>query len=224
MVIFRAIPSLVLLLLSSFVLAVFSAREGRILRRRFTRLLGLIFPLVIFSVWDIRVFRSSVFIPAIILGLLEFARSRPSGKRAWLEWLISPIAKNGEETHVSGLSAYFWGASLASLAPGGIGPAVMAMATVSDAWGAMAGSIWGRERTPLGKSLPGTFACLVSAFWMGLVFSALFPSLRLSLVRIAVTALAIAVAERYTPGKYDNLTSPAAGAVAMIFTRPPILP
>ncbi|GAB6280757.1 MAG: hypothetical protein STSR0007_08570 [Thermovirga sp.] len=219
-----AVPSLVLLLLSSLVLAIFSARDVRILRRRFTRFLGLVFPLVIFPVWDIRVFRSSVFIPAIILGLLEFARFLPSGKKTLLERLISSIAKEGEEKHVSGLATYFWGASFASLAPDGIGPAVMAMATLADAWGAMAGSLWGRKRTPLGKSLPGTLACFISAFWMGLTFSTLSQSSRVSIVRIAVTSLIIAAAERYTPGRYDNMTSHAAGAVAMFFTRPPVLP
>lgn len=221
---FSAFASLILLLLSSSVMAVFSAREGRLLRRRVVRFLGLIFPLVIFPASNLLIFRSSVFIPAIMLGSLEFARLLPIGKRMWLEKLISPIAKEGEEGHVSGLAAYFWGALLASLAPGGIGPAVMAMVTVSDAWAAMAGSLWGRKRTPLGKSLPGTLACLASALWMGLTFSALCPSTGLSPLRTAVAAAAVSAAERFTPGRYDNLTSHAVGALAMIFTRPPILP
>ncbi len=200
-------------------MAVFSARDGRILRRRAVRFLGLIFPLVIFPAGDIWAFRSSVFIPAIILGLLEIARLGPSRKRGGLERLISPIAKEGEETHVSGLSAYFWGASLASLAPGGIGPAVMAMATISDAWGAMAGSFPGGKRTSFGKSIHGTAACLISALWMGLTFSALFPSPGVSTVQLTLASVAIAAAERYTPGKFDNLTSPVAGAITMLLTQ-----
>lgn len=219
-----AVISMTVLVGTSIILAFFSAGETRLFRRRLVRLMGLVFPLVVFPVWGAGIFRVCLFIPCIALGLLELSRFWGPDGKPWIQRLISPIAKEGEEKHISGLAAFFWGSSLASLAPGSIGPAVMAMATISDSWGAMAGSFPGGKRTAFGKSIHGTAACFISALWMGLVFSSLFPSPGVSTVQLILTSVAIAAAERYTPGKFDNLTSPVAGAITMLITQLLIAP
>jgi len=204
----------VLLLCLSAVLVLLTAPDTRYLRRRVLRFSGLVFPLAVYPLFGIRVYRISLLIPAAVLLALEAAGKKKPEKNL-LGTLISPIAKKGEREHISGISAWFTGVFIASLAPGGIGPAASAMGTAADPWASMAGTLIGGPKTKLGKTFSGSVACLLSAFWAGAVFSLLFPDSGVTLIHVSAGAFAIAAAEHYTPGAYDNITVFIAGAAAM---------
>ncbi len=215
---YRAVFFLLLLILASTMMFFLLVPGQRQLRRKLLRLVGLVFPLAVFPLWGINVYRVCLLIPSSLLLLLEIARLRSSGERSRLDRLVAPIAKKGEEGHIFGISTYFWGAMVASFAPEGIGPAVMAMATISDSWAAVAGFAWGGRRTTLGKTWVGSAACLLSALWMGSSFAGVFPWSSVSFPLVAVASPAIAAAERFTPGEYDNLAINITGAAAMVLT------
>jgi len=204
----------ILLLCLSTVLALLPAPDARHLRRRVLRFSGLVFPLAVYPLFGICVYRISLLIPAAVLLALE-AAGKKKPEKSLLGALISPIAKEGEREHISGISAWFAGLFIASLAPGGIGPAAAAMGTVADPWASMAGALMGGRKTKRGKTFSGSVACLLSAFWAGAAFSMLLPGSGFMLTHVSAGALSIAAAEHYTPGAYDNITVFIAGAAAM---------
>jgi len=200
----------------------FLVRGARPLTRKTLRLAGLALPLAVFPLWGLGAYRALNFTAAGALALLEAARLRGGGGSSLLGRLASPIAKEGEEGGFSGLSTYFWGAALASLAPVGIGPAVTVMANLGDPWASMAGSAWGGRRSRLGKTRAGMAACLAASLSAGLSFAAAFPGAGVTFFQAALAAAAMTAAEKYSPGEYDNLLVQAAGAVTMVLSaRPP---
>jgi len=204
----------ILLLCLSTVLALLPAPDARHLRRRVLRFSGLVFPLAVYPLFGICVYRFFILIPSAVLLALE-AAGKKKPEKSLLGALISPIAKEGEREHISGISAWFAGLFIASLAPGGIGPAAAAMGTVADPWASMAGALMGGRKTKRGKTFSGSVACLLSAFWSGVAFTLIFPDLGITLIHVSAGAPAIAAAEVYTSGTYDNITVFIAGAVAM---------
>lgn len=208
---------MLLVIAMSAAAALFMVRGSRPLARKALRLAGLVIPLAVFPLWGAGAYRICNLAPAAILALLEAARLSGSGEDSLLGRMVSPIAKEGEGKGFSGLSTYFWGAALASLAPGGIGPAVTVMANLGDPWASMAGSAWGGKRSPLGKTWTGSAACLVVTSWAGLSFAMLFPGSGVTFFRAVLASMVMTAVERYSPGEYDNLSVQAAGAAAMIF-------
>jgi len=204
----------VLLLCMSTVLVLLTASDARSLRRRILRFSGLVFPMVVHPLFGIRVYRISLLIPLVVLLGLE-ASGKKKPEKNLLGTLISPIAKEGEREHLSGISAWFTGVFIASLAPGGIGPAAAAMGTEADPWASMAGTLMGGRKTKPGKTFSGSVACLLSAFWSGVAFTLIFPDSGITLIHVSAGAPAIAAAEVYTSGTYDNITVFIAGAAAM---------
>lgn len=212
----NAILLMLLLILASIVMVLLLAAGPRQLRRKLLRILGLVFPLAVFPLWGIAVYRLCLLIPSALFLLLEIARLKKPGGISRFDRFISLIAKEGEEWHVSGISTYFWGALLASMAPGGIGPAVMAMSTLSDLWASVAGSARGGKRSALGKTWFGSAACLLAALWAGISFAGVFPWSGVSFLHVVVASPVIAAVERITPGEYDNLAIHASGAAVMV--------
>ncbi|MDD2452390.1 MAG: hypothetical protein PHS90_00635, partial [Synergistaceae bacterium] len=204
----------VLLLCMSTVLVLLTASDARSLRRRILRFSGLVFPMAVHPLFGICVYRISLLIPAAVLLALE-AVGKKKPEKSLIGTLISPIAKEGEREHFSGISAWFAGVFIGSLSPGGIGPAAAAMGTVADPWASMAGTLMGGRKTKRGKTFSGSAACFLSAFWAGTAFSLLFPGWGGTLIHVSAGALSIAASEHYTPGTYDNITVFIAGAAAM---------
>lgn len=209
---------MVLLVLTSVAMTFILVRGSRPLSRKLLRFLGLVFPLAIFPRWGIWAYRICLFIPAVILAFLEAARALGHEDVSILGRLLSPIAREREGRGFFGFSAWFWGAALASLAPGGIGPAVTTMGTLCDPWASMAGSAWGGRRTVLGKTWAGSWACLLASVGTGASFVMLFPWTGVSFLQVVVVSAAMTAAERYSPGEYDNLSIQAAGAAAMLLS------
>ena len=207
---------MLLVIAMSAAAALFMVRGSRPLARKALRLAGLVIPLAVFPLWGAGAYRICNLAPAAVLALLEAARLSGSGEDSLLGRMVSPIAKEGEGKGFSGLSTYFWGAALASLAPGGIGPAVTVMANLGDPWASMAGSAWGGKRSPHGKTWAGSAACLVVTSWAGLSFVMLFPGSGVTFFRAVLASMVMTAVERYSPGEYDNLSVQAAGAAAMI--------
>jgi len=213
----EAYPMLLVIAISA-VATLFMVRGSRPLARKGLRLAGLVIPLAVFPLWGSGAYRICNFLPAAALALLEAARLSGGGGGSSLDRLISPIAKEGEGKGFSGLSTYFWGAALASLAPGGVGPAVTVMANLGDPWASMIGSAWGGRRSPLGKTWAGSAACLTATAWAGSSFVMLFPGSGVTYLQAILASMAMTVVEGYSPGEYDNLLIQAAGAAAMILT------
>jgi len=204
----------ILLLCLSTVLALLPAPDARHLRRRVLRFSGLVFPLAVYPLFGICVYRFFILIPSAVLLALE-AAGKKKPEKSLLTALISPIAKEGEREHLSGISAWFAGVFIASLAPGGIGPAAAAMGTVADPLASMTGTLIGGRKTRRGKTFSGSAACLLSAFCAGTAFTLVFPDSGVTIFHVSAGAPAIAAAELYTPGTYDNITVFITGAAAM---------
>ncbi|HOI82182.1 MAG: hypothetical protein WCS47_05445 [Thermovirgaceae bacterium] len=206
---------LVLVIMASVAAVLLLVRGPGQIGRKMLRLMGLVFPLVVFPLWGIGVYRTCVILPAAVLALLEAARFSGRRDRSTLGRLLSPIAKEGEGRGFFGFSTYFWGSALASLAPGGTGPAVTAMATLCDPWASMAGTAWGGQGSSLGKTWVGSLTCLLVSSMTGLSFAVLFPRAGISLQQTLLASVAMTAAERYSPGEFDNLSIQVVGAAVV---------
>lgn len=207
--------SLAVLLAATAAMAAKTTQKGRSRRRKILRMVGLCFPFAVYPLWGVWVFRYCLMLCSLVLALLETARFLGLKTGAAYEDVFGLFAKQGESRHVSGVTTYFWGALLASAAPGALGPAAMAMATMGDAWAALAGKVWGKPHTVRGKSMAGSTACLVSSFWAGATFFLLLGCFEPHLSALFAGAGALTAAEWLTSGKYDNITTHAAAALAM---------
>jgi len=206
---------MVLVIMASAAAVLFLVRGPRQIGRKMVRLMGLVFPLLVFPLWGIGVYRACFILPAVILALLEAVRLSGRRDRSMLDRLLSPIAKEGEGRGFFGFSTYFWGAALASLAPGGAGPAVTAMATLCDPWASMIGTAWGGHGSSLGKTWVGSLTCLLVSLMTGLSFSILFPRAGVSLLQTLLASVAMTAAERYSSGEFDNLSIQVVGAAVI---------
>ena len=206
---------LVLVIMASVAAVLLLVRGPGQIGRKMLRLMGLVFPLVVFPLWGIGVYRTCVILPAAVLALLEAARFSGRRDRSTLGRLLSPIAKEGEGRGFFGFSTYFWGSALASLAPGGTGPVVTAMATLCDPWASMAGTAWGGQGSSLGKTWVGSLTCLLVSSMTGLSCAVRFPRAGIALQLTLRASVAMTAAERDSPGEFDNLSIQVVGAAVV---------
>jgi len=184
-------------------------------KRKLYRMCGLVFPLAVFPLWGLGVYRLTLGVLALAILIAEVARKRSAAFDRGFRRFFAGVSKKEEAENVSGTAWYLWGAAIASPFPGAIGPASVVMMTLGDAWAVMAGRRWGRYRLLGGKSLLGTFACFASAFSAGFAFAMMNSQVSVPVMIYVAGAAVAAVSELVTPGRWDNLTVAPATAFAV---------
>ena len=170
---------------------------------------------------------ATVFILAV-----DLARLRAKRWALWMYRTFPLIFRRDERQTLSGASVMMAGATMTSyLFPAGPAAAGILCLAWGDSAAAVVGQAVSFQRQKLGleaaasthapvvakrgeKTWTGTFACFVaSALMIGLV-------LHLNPVSMALGAVAAAAMERWTPGRWDNLSIPlvTAGVVQICLT------
>lgn len=192
--------------------------KEHLVRRKIYRYCGLLFPLVIYPVYGLGIFRIVLCSTAITALFIEGARKVIPGLNNILKKVFSPVGKKEEAFHISGTTTYLAGSATASLFPGAAGPLSIIMLTLGDAWAVLAGSRWGKHHWMPGKTIEGSLACLFISFLSGLSFVLYFSEIRIFWPVILISAIALTLAEGLTRGKWDNLVlAPVAAFVIWIF-------
>ncbi len=184
-------------------------------KRKLYRMCGLFFPLVVFPVLGLGVYRITLGCLAVIILLVEILRKRHPAFDRGFRRFFSGVSKEKEAGQVSGTAWYLWGAAIASLFPGVTGPSALVMMTLGDAWAVLAGRRWGRYRVLGEKTVSGTFACFASAFFAGYAFTMINSQVPVPAIVYVAGAAFAAVSELITPGRWDNLTVAPATAFAV---------
>jgi len=175
-------------------------------KRKLYRMCGLFFPLVVFPLWGQGAYRVTLGCLAALILLAEILRKgNPVFERGFIRF-FSGVSKPKEANQVSGTAWYLWGAAIAALFPGVVGPSALVMMTLGDAWAVLAGKRWGRCRIFGEKTLLGTFACFASSFLAGYAFAMINSQVPVSVITYVAGAGAAAFSELVTPGRWDNLT------------------
>jgi len=191
-------------------------RMGNFLyRRKIYRLLGLIFPLVIFPVFGLLAYRYVlVVLASISLGseLLRIYSLRFN--KAFCKF-FSKVSKEEESYFVTGTTMYLTAGALTSFFPGPIGPLSLIIVTLGDAWAVLVGSKWGRRTIRGKKTLEGTAACFFACIFTSFAFGSLEVFGGLSMVGLGVGAVISSLAELLTPGRYDNFIMTLAAALGL---------
>ncbi len=169
---------------------------------------------------------------AVLVIAVDLARL---GMRRWALWAYRtfPLIFRREERHrLSGASVMMIGATITSfLFPAGPAAAGILCLAWGDSAAAVVGQAFSRTRRQLGlekepgsrapvvikrgkKTIAGSLACLVVSALMIILTMGFRPELFL------VGGLTATAMERWTPGRWDNLTIPpvTAGAIQLILT------
>jgi dolichol kinase len=186
--------------------ALFGEELPFLAKRKLYRMCGLFFPLLVFPLWGQGAYRITLGCLAAVILLAEILRKRdPVFERGFIRF-FSGVSKAKETEQVSGTAWYLWGAAIASLFPGVVGPSALVMMTLGDAWAVLAGKRWGRRRILGEKTFLGTFACFASSFLAGYAFAMINSQVPVPVITYVAGAGAAAFSELVTPGRWDNLT------------------
>jgi len=184
-------------------------------RRKLYRMMGLVFPLVIFPTLGRSAYQCSLITLGSILVGVELLRWRsPSFNERFCNF-FSKVSKEEERLSVTGTTMYLTSAALTSFFPGVIGPLSLIIVTIGDAWAVLIGANWGKKVIRRGKTVEGTAACVFSCLMSALAFGSLEVFHGVSISAIVLGAIGASAAELLTEGKYDNFTMAVAAALSM---------
>jgi dolichol kinase len=184
-------------------------------RRKLYRLLGLVFPLVIFPVFGLFSYRYVLVTMASISLGSELLRNYSFRFNEAFCRFFSKVSKEEESHFVTGTTMYLTAGALASFFPEPIGPLSLIIVTLGDAWAVMVGSKWGRRTIRGKKTLEGTAACFFACIFASFAFGSLEVFGGLSTVGLGVGAVLSSGAELLTPGRYDNFIMTLAAAFGL---------
>lgn len=187
----------------------------RLVRRKIYRYCGLVFPLIIYPVFGSHFLR--LLLLWISLGALaiEITRSRVTSLNDRLRKIFSPVGKEEEAFHISGTTSYLAGSFMASLFNGPAAPLAMVMLTLGDAWAVLVGKRWGNSPWLKGKTMEGSFACLLISFLSAYSLANSFSLFRIHWFGIFLASLAVTLTEAVAKGIWDNLLMAPAAVLGM---------
>ncbi|MBN1332354.1 MAG: hypothetical protein JW971_01205, partial [Synergistales bacterium] len=191
-----------------------SALQRRTVRRKLYRYCGLIFPCIIYPLGGQKALLLSLGIGTLTLWSVELIRKYNPTVRSMIMSVMEPVAKEEEETEITGTSKYILGCFLASIFPDPLNALSIIMLTLGDAWAGLVGRRTGLGIWIKGKSTSGSIACLTACVSASYVFIHMTPSYHLDLEIILAGSLVATLAEGVS-GKWDNLFIAPAAALAM---------
>lgn len=186
-------------------------------RRKIYRYCGLFFPCILLPLTTGHILMLVLWTTTIILWITEFSRTVFSSVNTFVTFIQKPVSKDYEERGISGTSLYITGCAIASILPFPAGPVSMVMATIGDAWAAMAGGKWGKNVIYRGKTLEGSISCLIICILAGCSFLHIYSSTDITLLPVITAACASTSAE-LVAGRWDNIIMAPAGAIIFFLT------
>src|SRR6056297_74527 len=189
------------------------ALRSKTARRKIYRYFGLFFPCILLPLTTGHILMLVLWSATITLWITEFSRTVFSSVDTFVTFIQKPVSKSYEEKGISGTTLYITGCALASLLPFPAGPVSMVMATIGDAWAAMAGGRWGKNVIYRGKTFEGSIVCLIICILAGYAFLRLYSSTEITLLPV-ITAACACTATELVAGRWDNLVMAPAGAIA----------